>query len=311
MSISETPDLFGGDVFTSLDQPDAITALNVNQEETFRKMTDTYQSSLKNVVPALMEFVKVNYSDKDKLFSPGAAVSVQMVTDLLARAGLGQWFQIDPYLLGAAQTSIDALKDIYPEMMFTPDNLSLQQSIQQTKSVTDLEFGRVSSAMTRAVMNELLSMQLIPRPLKAVSTVFAEQQHISKNHASTVLNTAMAMQQRTTSIAGGKALNKAFPEKERWFFYGGPTGQVGSKRAKGVGVIRPFCSHLVNSAIRQKDMGKLNNNNKGAQDFSLYGGGYNCRHSLTPVTETWVKVTKTPRVDSKTIDRANRAAKGG
>lgn len=311
MSISDTPDLFGGEAITTLDQPDAITSLNVSQEETFKKMTDTYKSSLKNVVPDLMAFVRANYIEKSRLFSPGAAVSVQMVTDLLARAGLGQWFQIDPYLIGAAQTSIDALKDIYPEAMFTPANLSLQQSIQQTKTVTELEFGRVSSAMTRAVMNELLSMQVIPRPLKAVSTVFAEQQNISQQHSSTILNTAMAMQQRTTAVAGGKALEQAFPDKERWFFYGGPTGEVGSKRRKGVGVIRPFCSHLVNKAIRQRDMGKLNNNNKGAQDFTMYGGGYNCRHSLTPVTETWVKVTKVPKVDSNTIDKANKAAKGG
>ena len=58
-------------------------------------------------------------------------------------------------------------------------------------------------------------------------------------------------------------------------------------------------------------MGKLNNNNKGAQDFSIYGGGYNCRHSLNPVRKTWVDITKTPIVDSKTIEKANRAAKGG
>ena len=313
--MAETGGLFGGDVFSALDQPDAITSLNVNQEETFRKISNEYQQTLKNVVPGLMDFVKANYIDKTKTFTPGVLVTVQMVTDLLDRVGLGQWFQIDKYLGEAAKMSADVLKDIYPEMMFTPANLSLAQSIQQTKSVTELEFGRVSSAMTRAVMNELLSMQLIPRPLKAVSVVFAEQQNLSKEHANTILNTAMAMQQRTTAIAGGKALEKVFPDEERWYFYGGPTGVVGQTKAQrrksGKGIIRPFCNHLVNKAIRQTDMGKLNNNNKGAQDFSIYGGGYNCRHSLNPVRKTWVDITKTPIVDSKTIEKANRAAKGG
>ena len=204
--MAETGGLFGGDVFSALDQPDAITSLNVNQEETFRKISNEYQQTLKNVVPGLMDFVKANYIDKTKTFTPGVLVTVQMVTDLLDRVGLGQWFQIDKYLGEAAKMSADVLKDIYPEMMFTPANLSLAQSIQQTKSVTELEFGRVSSAMTRAVMNELLSMQLIPRPLKAVSVVFAEQQNLSKEHANTILNTAMAMQQRTTAIAGGKEM---------------------------------------------------------------------------------------------------------
>ena len=80
MSISDTPDLFGGEAITAIDQPDAITSLNVSQEETFKRMTDTYKSSLKNVVPDLMNFVKANYIKKNKLFSPGVAVSVQIVT---------------------------------------------------------------------------------------------------------------------------------------------------------------------------------------------------------------------------------------
>lgn len=64
------------------------------------------------------------------------------------------------------------------------------------------------------------------------------------------------------------------------------------------GITRPFCRPLINKVVDKTQLGKLNN----GQGLSVRtsGGGYNCRHSWSPVTESFMKAAG--------LDKANASA---
>ncbi len=74
------------------------------------------------------------------------------------------------------------------------------------------------------------------------------------------------------------------------------------------GITRPFCRELVNKVVTDKQLNRLNNN----QGLSVItsGGGYNCRHSWSPISNGFVKAAKLDRATPADINRANSKAKG-
>lgn len=284
--------------------PSEITTAAIGNEERLRQMTIQYKKDLVNLVPPLMAFIRANYNKEKRQFAPGVLVNFDMVSQLLAQAGISEWYNIDKQLLTASQMQIEQLKKQNPEteQIFTPARLGLFTAIQQTKQVNALEFGRVTDAMSKSVMQQLLTMQMIPTPLKTVNTALLEQQGLSQSQAATVFNTALAMQQRTVSKRGGDNLQAAFPGREIFYFYTGPD-------RKDSETVRPFCNVLVGKAIPHSLIGSLDNNQKGANSVIQYGGGYNCRHSLTPVSKAYVELKKIKKVNRATVKRANAAAK--
>ena len=74
------------------------------------------------------------------------------------------------------------------------------------------------------------------------------------------------------------------------------------------GITRPFCRELVNKVVTDKQLNRLNNN----QGLSVItsGGGYNCRHSWSPISNGFVKAAKLDRATPADINRANTKAKG-
>ena len=73
------------------------------------------------------------------------------------------------------------------------------------------------------------------------------------------------------------------------------------------GATRSFCRALVNKVVSKDQMSKLNN----GQGLSVRssGGGYNCRHSWSPVTDSFVKMAGLTKATNKDIADANSGAK--
>jgi len=73
------------------------------------------------------------------------------------------------------------------------------------------------------------------------------------------------------------------------------------------GITRPFCRALINLVVNDKQMRRLNN----GQGLSVItsGGGYNCRHSWSPVTEGFIEVANLTKAKQADITKANRSAK--
>jgi hypothetical protein len=73
------------------------------------------------------------------------------------------------------------------------------------------------------------------------------------------------------------------------------------------GITRPFCRPLINKVVDKTQLGKLNN----GQGLSVRtsGGGYNCRHSWSPVTESFMKAAGLDKATAKDISKANTGGK--
>jgi hypothetical protein len=73
------------------------------------------------------------------------------------------------------------------------------------------------------------------------------------------------------------------------------------------GITRAFCRPLINKVVDKTQLGKLNN----GQGLSVRtsGGGYNCRHSWSPVTESFMKAAGLDKATAADISKANSGGK--
>ena len=70
------------------------------------------------------------------------------------------------------------------------------------------------------------------------------------------------------------------------------------------GLTRSFCRALINKVVDEDQMRKLKN----GQGLSVKtsGGGYNCRHSWSPVSESFIETADLDLATSSDIRDANR-----
>ena len=73
------------------------------------------------------------------------------------------------------------------------------------------------------------------------------------------------------------------------------------------GIVRPFCKQLVNLVVDEKQMSQLNNGQ--GRPVKTSCGGYNCRHSWSPVTAGFVEAADLKRATASDIKDANKAAR--
>jgi hypothetical protein len=97
----------------------------------------------------------------------------------------------------------------------------------------------------------------------------------------------------------GRSVTAAIAEEAglRFYLYTGPID----------GVTRDFCRPLVDKVVSESQMKKLNN--KQGLPVKTAGGGYNCRHSWSPVSEGFIKAAGLDRAKTTDISKANAGAK--
>jgi hypothetical protein len=97
----------------------------------------------------------------------------------------------------------------------------------------------------------------------------------------------------------GRSVTAAIADEAglRYYLYTGPID----------GVTRQFCRPLVDKVVSESQMKKLNN--KQGLPVKTGGGGYNCRHSWSPVSEGFIKAAGLDRATTKDISKANAGAR--
>ena len=73
------------------------------------------------------------------------------------------------------------------------------------------------------------------------------------------------------------------------------------------GITRPFCRALIGLVVDEAQMSKLNNGQ--GKSVKISCGGYNCRHSWSPVTDSFVEAADLDRAKPSDISKANKGAK--
>ena len=136
-----------------------------------------------------------------------------------------------------------------------------------------------------------LNAMTLDVPAKDALSTLAQRMNQATGRQLTEINTKASMFGRsvTAQIAEEAGLNL--------FLYTGPLD----------GVTRRFCDPLVDKVVSDYQMRKLNNGQ--GLPVRTAGGGYNCRHSWTPVSEGFIEAAKLKKATAADISRANSRKK--
>lgn len=204
------------------------------------------------------------------LTSDGEALAQAAETKLnvdraLANAGVGE---LDDELVELVADMVEAVAEEYG-IEFSPDSLTeveaiARDALRDVRGNWENAIDEIQRAVDLGVTTGL--------DLGDVTRAVALQLETTQKRAETAVDTAIMGAQRaaTLDLAEGAGVDL--------YEYVGPTGG---------GNLRPFCSELVGKVFSKEALDSLENDPlRGNQPspVSVYLGGYNCRHSLAPIT---------------------------
>ena len=162
-----------------------------------------------------------------------------------------------------------------------------QLDLIQTQAASAVFEDVIIPDFKRAMSDALTSMSL-ELPMDVVKSELAQRLERSEGRQLTEIKTTISQYGRTiTAVAAQQA-------RLEHYLYTGPRD----------GLTRSFCRALINKVVSEDQMRKLKN----GQGLSVKtsGGGYNCRHSWSPVSESFIEAADLDLATSSDIRDANR-----
>lgn len=208
--------------------------------------------------------------------------------DLLLRSGMGlvvdDFIEQSDRIRDAFEKSLDVINvDLSPQAM---PQMDLLQANASTAIFEDVILPDYKKAMRDAFQS--LATQI---PIDVVIGDLQRRLEQSEGRELTEVRTSISELGRsltaTAAAAGGLDL----------YLYTGPKD----------GITRPFCRALIGLVVDETQMSKLNNGQ--GKSVKIACGGYNCRHSWSPVTDSFVEAADLERAKPSDISKANKGAK--
>ena len=254
---------------------------------------DAYAANLPNLRTQIVSWI-TDHRDRSGKLAVGA-ISLSMVEDLMAQAGFGKFLQIDAQLRALADDAVSLYADMpQGEQMLASSKSALAVAIHDTRADFLAQMSGVGNEFAVKLKNELAMMAVVPRSLNAIGAVIADAANTTQKKAVTIANTALAGVQRSLHAT---VLGEMSEEDDPHIWYQGPDDRV----------TRPFCAVLAGMAIRKQDMARLDNGT--GLSVMQYGGGWNCRHRLIPVTADFVRRRGITVASQDDLKRAMGAAR--
>ena len=177
---------------------------------------------------------------------------------------------------------------IQPDLGLAP--IQEQLDIMQTSAIETLFDDVIIPNVASGVRESLVAMTIDVPMTQAISSLSQKMQSATGRQL-TEVNTKLSM--------FGRSVTAAIAEEAglRYYLYTGPVD----------GVTRRFCRPLVDKVVSESQMKKLNN--RQGLPVKTAGGGYNCRHSWSPISEGFIKAAGLDRATTKDISKANAGAK--
>jgi len=223
--------------------------------------------------------------------TPAALLSLpkDQLIELILSGGLSDSIEdfIDQQnkMLDAINQSIETVEPTW-KPLFIKTEVDAIRSLTVQNVFDDI----VLPTVTKNVKESLLSMIIDTPPKIALSNLA-----LTLKRGAGTLQTEV----RTKISQFGRSVNMIAADSVGMdhYLYTGPTD----------GITRSFCRPLVNKVVDKNQLGKLKN----GQGLSVRtsGGGYNCRHSWSPVTESFMKAAGLDKATDSTISKANSGAK--
>jgi len=274
--------------------PSELELLARRNDRLIDKAVGIYKGRLVGLQSRIMELIR-----EQRLPDSTLAISLnsyQMLEELLARAGWASYYEFDDLLEELALESASQLGDALGDAeIFQASRAGVLEAVTNTSNDLQRQVRELGNGVVNALKAEMEVATVIPRPLSGIAANVRSATGLAQSRALTLVNTALASVQRNVQA---RALDRLVAAgQEVYVYYSGPLDDK----------TRRFCKPLVGKAISRSQMGKLSPGR--GLNFRQNGGGWNCRHTLIPVTAEWVETTDTKKASASDIAKANRGAK--
>ena len=204
--------------------------------------------------------------------------------DLILRGGLGlaidDFIEASDKIRAAAEKSLEAIGLEYdPQSLPQLDLIQAQSASAVFEDVIIPDFKRATRDALLALSTEV--------PLDLVKSDLVQRLESSEGRQLTEVKTRISQYGRSITAA---AADQAGLDH---YLYTGPRD----------GLTRPFCKALIDLVVDEQQMRKLRNGQGLSVKTSC--GGYNCRHSWSPVTESFIQAADLERAKGSDISKAN------
>ena len=212
----------------------------------------------------------------------------EQILDLILRGGLGlavdDFIEATTRIRASVEKSLEVIGvDLSPQAIPQLDLIQAQAASAVFEDVIAPDF-------TKAVKTSLRSMTL-SIPMEIIKSDLERQLERAEGRQLTEIKTQISEYGRSVTAVAAAAADL------NYYLYTGPRD----------GITRPFCRALINLVVDETQMSKLNNNQ--GRPVKIACGGYNCRHSWSPVTESFIKAADLERAKASDISKANAGAK--
>ena len=212
-------------------------------------------------------------------------LSPDELNELILNSSMGQ--AVDDLILSQQRI----LQSIESSLAAIDPSLSIQDLPQleqlQLQSVASI-FEDVILPDTQSAVRDALTSLSLEVPAEIVFSDLNERLRRSTGRQLTEVKTRISQYGRGINAAAAAAAELDL------YLYTGPMD----------GITRPFCKPLVNKVVSQKQMSALSNGQ--GLPVITSGGGYNCRHSWSPVSQSFVDAAELERATRSDIAQANR-----
>tara|TARA_R100000655_G_scaffold8672_4_gene22417 strand:+ start:5615 stop:6532 length:918 start_codon:yes stop_codon:yes gene_type:complete len=264
-----------------------ITKARIKELKAEKKAADQFGVVYKKATRRLMDSLK----DSIDQSSPEALLSLpkDQLIELILSGGIADsvedFIEQQNKMLEAINESL-----LVVEPTWTPLFIETEVNSIRSLTVQNVFDDIVIPSVAKNVKESLLSMIIDTPPNLALSNLA-----LSLERGAGTLQTEV----RTKISQFGRSVNMIAADTVGLdhYLYTGPKD----------GITRAFCRPLINKVVDKTQLGKLNN----GQGLSVRtsGGGYNCRHSWSPVTESFMKAAGLDKANQSDISKANTGAK--
>jgi hypothetical protein len=209
------------------------------------------------------------------------------LSELILTGGLGL----------AIEDFIDAQASITEAAMDTIQVIVSGASIGDVPDVVAVGMAAADNVFQDVILPDALSAvrtalqgMVVDVPLNQAMSGLSQRLEQSTGRQLTVVRTELAKYGRTITAKAAEVYDLDL------YLYTGPKD----------GITRGFCRALINLVVDERQMRRLNNGQ--GLPVKTSGGGYNCRHSWSPVTEGFVDAANLTRAKAQDINKANGAA---
>jgi hypothetical protein len=265
-----------------------ITKAKINELKTIIKAENTMKASLARARGSFLKTLETAIDATNPLTL--LSLDRDQLVDFILKGGMG--IAVDDFINQAdkiTQSVNKTMGKIQPGLGIT-DTIQSELDIMQAAAVEGVFDDVILPTITAGVRDALTAIS-VDVPVSSAISALSLKMEKAQGRQLTEINTKLSMYGRSVTAAVAESAGI------KYYLYTGPIDSL----------TRKFCLPLVDKVVSESQMRRLNN--RQGLSVKTAGGGYNCRHSWSPVTEGFMKAAQLDKATTKDISDANKGAR--